>query len=76
MFPIDFVGQRTTHKIVNGALFVGSIAACLVGFFTQSVGNLLYCFLAAYFTCLLAVLPSYSKYNKNRPEWVHPKIGN
>ncbi|SCU79200.1 LAMI_0A07734g1_1 [Lachancea mirantina] len=74
-FPIDFASQRRADTLVFRVLLFGTITACFVGFLTQSVVNLVWCFGISYFLSLLAVLPSYPWYNKQRPTWVKTKIG-
>ncbi|SCU82423.1 LAME_0C01046g1_1 [Lachancea meyersii CBS 8951] len=74
VFPIDFVSQRQTDRLVHRTLLFGTIVASLIGFFTQSLFNLMLSFGATIALCMVAVLPSYPAYNKKRPEWVKPKI--
>ncbi|SCU91452.1 LADA_0F10044g1_1 [Lachancea dasiensis] len=74
VFPIDFVSQRQVERLVYRILFFGTSAACLIGFVTQSMFNLLTCFGVSFTLCLIAVLPSYPAFNKQRPEWVKPRI--
>ncbi|SCU97326.1 LANO_0E15742g1_1 [Lachancea nothofagi CBS 11611] len=74
VFPIDFASQRKTDQLVFRTLFFGTVTASLIGFFTQSLLNLIICFGVTFALCLVAVLPSYHAYNKQRPEWVKPKI--
>lgn len=74
VFPIDFASQRETDRLVNRTLIFGTIAACFIGLFTQSLANLMMSFGVSLALCFAAVLPSYSAYNKRRPEWVKTKI--
>ncbi|SCU79106.1 LAFA_0B00760g1_1 [Lachancea sp. 'fantastica'] len=74
VFPIDFASQRRTDRLVHRTLLFGTISTSLIGFFTQSLFNLMVGFGATVALCMLVALPSYTAYNKQRPEWVKPKI--
>lgn len=74
VFPIDFESQKSTETFSNYALYITTTISCLVGFFTQSLLIGLILFATGYVVTLLAVVPAYPKFNKNKPQWVKAQL--
>lgn len=74
VFPIDFPSQQYTEKLATRILAFGTVVSCSIGFVTQSLATLVYCYGACCLLCLLLVLPSYPTYNKRRLKWAGTKI--
>ncbi|CAR21433.1 Signal peptidase complex subunit SPC1 [Lachancea thermotolerans] len=74
VFPIDFASQRRLDRSVYLCLMIGTVVSCFIGLFTQSLFNLVVSFGLTFCVCLALGLPSYPAYNKQRLEWVKPKI--
>ncbi|AMD19261.1 HBR360Cp [Eremothecium sinecaudum] len=68
--PIDFVSQQYTEKLSYRIILSGTIIACLLGYFTQSLSIGVYTFVEAYLLAILIVVPSYPMYNKHKLKWL------
>ncbi|KAG0653744.1 Signal peptidase complex subunit [Monosporozyma unispora] len=78
VFPIDYESQRNTLKRQKLLISVGCIISCIVGFLSQSILQLLICYLCFIFVTCVLILPAYKSYNKKRLQFVKPaniKIG-
>ena len=78
VFPIDYESQRNTQKRQNLMISVGCVISCIVGLLSQSILQLLICYLCFVFVTCVVVLPVYKSYKQKPLEFVKPvnvKIG-
>ncbi|CCC69763.1 hypothetical protein NCAS_0D01820 [Naumovozyma castellii] len=74
VLPIDFPSQKRTFELQQNILLIGAIAASIYGFLTQSLYNTLICYGVTFVVTLLLVVPPYPFYNKQKLQWVQPKL--
>lgn len=74
VFPIDFPSQRNTERLINTILAAGSVVACLVGFYMQSLTYLLMIYGSVVVLTLIVVVPAYPSYTRRKLDWVKPKV--
>ncbi|KAK5959717.1 signal peptidase complex subunit SPC1 PWA37_003082 [Arxiozyma heterogenica] len=77
--PIDYESQRDTYKRQILLVLVGCLTSCIVGFITQSILQLLICYLCFIFVTCVLILPPYQSYCRRKLQWVEPveiKISN
>lgn len=73
VLPIDYESQIDTQKRQTLVIVVGCILSCMIGFISQSIIQLLVCYLCFVFVAMVLVLPSYESYNKRRLRFVAPQ---
>lgn len=70
VFPVDFQAQRKLDRFSTLALYTAVIFSCLLAYVTQSLRTGIITFLGAMALMMLATLPAWPAYNKNKPTWV------
>ncbi|CCD23961.1 signal peptidase complex subunit SPC1 NDAI_0C03010 [Naumovozyma dairenensis CBS 421] len=74
ILSIDFPSQRKTALLQRNILIIGGIISCIVGFQTGSLSLLMGCYGVAYLITVLVVVPAYPCFNKQKLQWVQPKL--
>lgn len=72
-FPIDFKGQAKAERYSIALVYAGALIALLTGLITQDLSLLFYTFAGCLVATLCVVVPAYSFYKKNPPQWLQVK---